>query len=369
MPSTGNATTGFDAVLVVSFGGPEGPEDVIPFLENVLRGKNVPRERMLEVAEHYQHFGGVSPINEQNRSLVTALQRELDQHSIRLPVFWGNRNWHPLLPDTLKEMLGRGYRRILTVLTSAYSSYSGCRQYLEDLDRAKGQLVSAQIPGAGDLEFHKIRAFFNHPGFIKATAQQLSTALSKFEDATNVTVLYSAHSIPLAMAAGCDYEKQLTEVASLISDLLGLKHYEVVYQSRSGPPHQPWLEPDICDRIEELYQKNGTRQIVIAPIGFLSDHIEILFDLDTEAHEVCRRLGIQVVRAKTVSTHPGFVSMLRELIQEKLTGSHDRATVGNLPPAPDSCPHDCCPSGRPAAASTVNRGIASAARKPNDAGE
>lgn len=343
----------FDSLILVSFGGPEGPDDVIPFLENVLRGRNVPRERMLEVAEHYQHFGGVSPLNAQNRRMIAELADELARVGISLPMYWGNRNWHPMLPDTVRQMRDDGRRRALAFFTSAYSSYSGCRQYRENVEAAR-QAVGPDAP-----RIEKLRAFYNHPGFIEATIQCVREALT---DATAergggasrsssttpapIHLIYTAHSIPLAMAESCRYEAQLREVAELASQALGISDWKLVFQSRSGPPSQPWLEPDVCSYLRELSSR-GHRRVVIAPIGFLSDHMEVMFDLDTEARAVCDELGITMVRASTVGTQPRFIRMIRELIQERLDPIGRRATVGTQPAVPDLCPVDCCPVARP----------------------
>ncbi len=328
----------YDAILVVSFGGPEGPDDVLPFLENVLLGKNVPRERMLEVAEHYQQFGGVSPINDQNRALINALEQELVEHGPGLPIFWGNRNWDPLLPDTLLQMKEAGIKRALAFFTSTFSSYSGCRQYREDIQRAQEQV------GAGAPEVEKLRVFFNHPGFIEATVLRTQDALDQIpeERRDKAVVLYSAHSIPITMASGCRYEAQLQESARLVSDQLAGHPWNLVYQSRSGPPHQPWLEPDICDYIKELGSQGNIQDVVIVPIGFVSDHMEVLFDLDTEAKDVGNELGINVVRAKTVGVHPRFIRMIRELIEERITGDKERPALGDMGASHDVCPVDCC---------------------------
>lgn len=334
----------YDAVLIVSFGGPEQMADVLPFLENVLRGKNVPRERMLEVAHHYEQFGGVSPLNGQNRQLIANLQRELAEHGPHLPIYWGNRNWHPMLADTLTQMAADGVRRAVAFVTSAYSSYSGCRQYLEDIERAQAA-VGPQAP-----RIDKLRVFYNHPGFIEPMTERLSAALNQIpaprRDATQL--LYTAHSIPQAMAGNCRYVEQLTEACRLVSERLGHANWRLVYQSRSGPPNQPWLEPDVCDALRELHAADGTRDVVIAPIGFLSDHVEILFDLDTEARQLCDELGLNMVRAETVGTHPAFVKMIRELILERTTAGAERLCLGAMPPNPDVCLPGCCASGRPA---------------------
>ena len=324
--------TGYDSVLVVSFGGPEGPDDVIPFLENVLRGRNVPRERMLQVAEHYHHFGGVSPINEQNRRLIRALEARLAQAGPRLPVYWGNRNWHPLLPDTLAQMNRGGVRRALAFVTSAYSSYSSCRQYLEDIARARA------AAGDGAPEVDKLRVFYKHPGFLEPVVERVGAALAGLGDAE---IVYTAHSIPVSMAQGCLYEAQLRETATLVSRALGRSGATLVFQSRSGAPSQPWLEPDICHWLRE----RRPPAVVIVPIGFISDHMEVKFDLDTEARQVCEELGIRMARAATVGDHPRFIEMIRELIVERIEG---RAPA-------EACAPDCCPLGAPLSRSPTSR--------------
>ncbi len=335
-------TEKYDAVLLVSFGGPEGPDDVIPFLENVLRGKNVPRERMLEVAEHYKRFGGVSPINGQCRQLIGALRSELNSSGPDLPIYWGNRNWHPMLADTLRQMKEDGVQRALALMTSAFSSYSGCRQYLEDIERARTEV------GDGAPQVEKLRVFYNHPGFVESTAARVRDALAEIpKDRHQTTQLaYTAHSIPMAMANGCDYAVQLSEASRLVTENLGQFNSVLVYQSRSGPPSQPWLEPDICDYLKEVHASGQFTDVVIVPIGFISDHIEILFDLDTEARHVCDEFGLNMVRAKTVGTHPVFISMIRELISERVCGT-ERRCLGAMGPSLDVCPDRCCPSGRP----------------------
>ena len=322
-----------DAVLVVSFGGPEGPDDVMPFLENVTRGRNVPRERLEEVAHHYLRFGGVSPINAQNRELVAALERELAEHGIDLPVYFGNRNWHPLLPGTVAQMTRDGVRRALCFLTSAFSSYSGCRQYRENL------FVAQQEVGPDAPELPRLRMLFNHPGFIEANADRLRAALAESRGTPHVA--FTAHSIPVAMAERCAYQAQLAEAARLVAEAAGVADHAVVFQSRSGPPHIPWLGPDILDHLREL----DSRDVVVAPLGFLSDHLEVLYDLDVEAAELAAELGLGFVRAKTPGTHPRFVAAIRELIQERLDPQAPRLTVGRLPANPDTCVPDCCRPG------------------------
>lgn len=330
----------YDAILVVSFGGPESKEDVIPFLETVLRGRNVPRERLLTVAEHYYLFQGKSPINEQVRELMAALQTELQTNGPRLPIYWGNRNWHPFLAETLKTMKEDGVRRAIAFVTSAYSSYSGCRQYREDIARAQAEI------GEGAPEMDKLRAFFNHPLFIEATIERVRDALQAVpvHANSNVQIVYVAHSIPLSMANTSDYVKQLEEVRRLISAELKHSNDVLVYQSRSGAPGQPWLEPDILDYLRKLKADGDVSAAVIAPISFISDHMEVLYDLDIEARQLCDSLGLPMTRAKTVGVHPKFVAMIRELILEKMNSQQPRRAVGTLGPRADVCLEDCCPA-------------------------
>ena len=329
----------FDSILLVSFGGPEGPGDVMPFLENVLRGKPVPRERMLEVAEHYHHFGGVSPINEQNRNLIDALRAELDEHGIDLPIYWGNRNWHPLFEETLEEMREHGKQRAIAFFTSMFSCYSGCRQYRENIADAQKSI------GEGVPRVQKVRKGFNHPLFIEAQVDLVGQAKKQL-GSDDATILFTAHSIPISMADHSRYVTQLTEASRLVATELKHDNWELVFQSRSGPPQQPWLEPDICDRIEVLAQQ-GCKNVVVVPIGFVSDHMEVMFDLDTEAKELCEKLNVGFVRAPSVGTHPSFVRMIRELIEERINHSDTRAAIGELGPSHDVCPENCCLYPRP----------------------
>jgi len=331
-------TNEYQALLFVSFGGPEGPDDVMPFLENVLRGRNVPRERMLEVAEHYNHFGGVSPINEQNRTLISALEAEFKQHDVSLPIYFGNRNWTPLLPDTLQQMKDDGITKAIAFFTSPYSSYSGCRQYRENIIAAR-----EQVEGAPEID--KLRVFFNHPGFIAATTDLLKQAAAQIptDRLEQTRVLYTAHSIPLSMADNCSYVAQLEETCRLTSEAAGFNEnsWQLVYQSRSGPPTQPWLEPDICDAIETLANE-GVKDVIINPIGFISDHMEVMFDLDEEARDKAAELGVNMVRCATVGVHPQFVTMIRELVEERMSQSKERPALGKMPASHDVCPLDCC---------------------------
>jgi ferrochelatase len=338
----------YDAILVVGFGGPEKREDVIPFLENVLHGRNVPRERMLEVAEHYYAFGGASPLNDQVRELLAALQPRLVARGITLPVYWGNRNWHPMLADTLRQMSRDGIGRALALVLAAYSSYSSCRQYREDIEGAQA-VVGEQAPRCD-----KIRVFYNHPDFIAANADRLAAALEQIpaDRREKARVAFTAHSIPSSMADNCDYAGQLEETCRLVAEQVdvAIERQKLVYQSRSGRPQDPWLEPDICDYLPEL-KHQGVTDIVVMPIGFLSDHMEVVYDLDDEAQKVCGKIGLNMVRAATVGTHPRFIAMLCELIEERLAAVTERRAIGRFGPNHDDCPLDCCPApvrpGRP----------------------
>lgn len=330
-------TAPYDALILLSFGGPEGPDDVLPFLENVLRGRNVPQERMLEVAEHYHLFGGVSPLNAQNRVLLTSLIDELNRNGPPLAVYWGNRNWHPLLEDTLRVMADDGVGRALAFATSAFSSYSGCRQYLDDIERAR----AAVGPAAPEVD--KLRVFFDHPGFIEPMAQRVAEGLAEVEAVrqARARLLFSAHSIPVSMAQQCRYEQQLREACRLVAQRVGRPEWELVYQSRSGPPSQPWLEPDVCSRLAEL-GRDGVEDVVLAPIGFLSEHIEVLYDLDVEAAEVAQERGIRLIRTGLVQNHPRFVQMIRELVLERVDPAAPRLALSELGDPRDTCPPDCC---------------------------
>jgi ferrochelatase len=329
--------TSYDALLLVSFGGPEGMEEVMPFLENVLRGRNVPPERRRAVAQHYELFDGISPINEQNRKLIAALKDELKANGPRLPVYWGNRNWHPMLADTLRLMRDDGVRRALAFFTSAYSSYSGCRQYLENIEQAR-ELVGPDAP-----RVEKLRAYYNHPGFVEPNTENLRAALNQIpeERRAHTQVAFTAHSIPLLMANACEYEAQLMETCRLVAAGAGHEKWRLVFQSRSGPPTQAWLEPDICDYLTEL-KAAGTTDVVIAPVGFVSDHMEVLYDLDTEARQRGARLGLNMIRASTVGTHKSFVSMIRELMLERIDAKTEKRFLGTRGAAQDVCPADCC---------------------------
>lgn len=321
----------YDALLILSFGGPEKPEDVIPFLENVLRGKNVPRARLEAVAEHYYHFGGKSPINDQCRRLISALRAELDAQGMKLPIYWGNRNWHPMVEETMRQMARDRVKRAIVLATSAWSSYSSCRQYQEDIQRA----ISATGPGAPVCD--KLRHFYKHPGFIETMAERLRGSLEELtpEGRAAAQVLFTAHSIPMEMANQSRYVQQLETASRLTAEMAGAPQWRLVYQSRSGPPQQPWLEPDIVAALEEIAADAGaSRDVIVSPIGFISDHMEVLYDLDTEAAKRAAELGLNLIRSGTAGTHPRFIRMIRELIEERMNGVPDA----------EPCLENCCPA-------------------------
>jgi len=314
--------TSYDAIVLVSFGGPEKRADVLPFLDNVLRGRPVPEARKLEVAEHYYHFDGVSPINQLNREIIAALRQVLADREIRLPIYFGNRNWDPLLADTFVGMRDDGIKRAMALVTSAFGSYSGCRQYQEDIDAARATVDRAPA-------VDKLPLFWNSDGFITAAADRLREALDALAT-SDVRVAFTAHSIPLTMSEVSPYEAQLTAACEAVAGRCEQPSWDLVYQSRSGPPSQSWLEPDICDHLKAI--ASNCSAVVIHPIGFLSDHLEVLYDLDTEARRVCERLNLNMIRAGTVGDHPALIGALADLIQ-----NHLDPTV-QIP----SCPVDCC---------------------------
>lgn len=337
----------YDAFLLVSFGGPEANEDVIPFLENVTRGRNIPRERLAEVGQHYYLYNGVSPINQQCRDLIAAIRTDFAGAGMDMPVYWGNRFWTPMLSDTVAQMARDGVRRVVAMATSAYSNYSSHRAYLDDIAAAR----EAVGPEAPDIEL--IRPFFDHPGFIEPLVEHTRDALDHLpeDQRAGAHLLFSAHSIPTAMAdasgepghgygPGGAYVAQLTEVARLVSERLGEEHpYDLVYQSRSGPPSQPWLEPDVNDRLAELAEQ-GAAAVVVVPYGFVSDHMEVVYDLDNEARETAQEHGMHFVRALSPGTHPRFVAMVRELVAERAAGAEPFGLT-SLPACHD-CPEGCC---------------------------
>src|SRR5215467_4821571 len=333
----------YDAFLMVSFGGPEGPDDVLPFLRNVTRGRGIPEERLAEVARHYDHFGGVSPINGQCRELLAALGKAFTDEGVTLPLYWGNRNWHPYLADTLREMAGAGVRRALAFVTSPYGSYSSCRQYLDDIGAARAEV------GDGAPAVDRLRHYHDHPGHIAAHVEAVTRALSTLPAAhrAGTRLVFTAHSVPASMAAGSGpgggtgrYEAQLRETAGLVAARAAADlGWDLVWQSRSGPPQVPWLVPDINDHLEAL-AAGGTTGVVVSPIGFISDHLEVVWDLDNEAAATARRLGLDFARAATPGIHPAFVDMVVELVRERVDGVPRRA-LGTVPTW-DSCPSDCC---------------------------
>lgn len=338
----------FDAFLLLSFGGPEGPEDVMPFLRNVTRGRGIPEERLGEVAEHYQHFRGVSPINAGNRDLIAALREEFDAHGIPLPIYWGNRNWKPYVADAVRQMRDDGVRRALVLATSATGGYSSCRQYREDMAQARA------MSGDGAPELVKLRHFFDHPGFVAANLDGARAALDSLPAGIRdeARLVFTAHSVPVSMNAssgpdsfgGGLYASQQRETARLVAMLLrgADAEFDLVWQSRSGPPQVPWLEPDINDHLRDLAAR-GTRAVVVCPTGFVADHVEVLWDLDNEAAQTAGELGLYFARAAAAGTHPGFVSAIRELVQEQLDGAEPK-TLGALGICGVDCPADCCPA-------------------------
>jgi ferrochelatase len=361
----------YDALLLLSFGGPEGPDEVLPFLENVTKGRGVPPERLAEVAEHYHAYGGVSPINAQNRELLSAIGDAFAYIGINLPLYWGNRNWHPFIEDTVRQMAADGVTNALAFVTSAYSSYSACRQYLDDIDRAVAAV------GAGAPRIDKLRPYFNHPGFIEPYAAAAADALASLPAAAQASprLVFTAHSVPVGMAAssgsaaagtsvaaaGGRYVAELREAARLITDQLEQERtvarslpFDLVFQSRSGPPSVPWLEPDVNDHLAALAK--GTlatgeavevpTAVVVVPVGFVSDHMEVVHDLDTEAAQTAASLGLPFARAKAPGPTPRFAAMVAELAQERLSGAEPQALgdfgLGAFAGGAATCPADCC---------------------------
>ncbi len=347
-------TSPYDALLLVSFGGPEKPDDVVPFLENVTRGRGIPRERLEEVGQHYFQFGGRSPINDQNREFLAALREDLAGAGIDLPVYWGNRNWDPYLTDTVRQMAADGITRAACFMTSAYSSYSSCRQYRENLADAV-----AGVENAPRLD--KLRHYFNHPGFVEpvvdATLAALADLPADVRDSAHLA--FVTHSIPVAMndASGPDggaYQAQHLSVAQAVVERIrqetGRSHpHELVFCSRSGAPHVPWLEPDVNDHVEAL-RVDGAAAVVLVPVGFVSDHMEVIYDLDTEALATAEKVGLPATRAATAGIDPRFVATVRDLLLERATVERGqdvvRAAVGSIAPMWDKCPVGCCANPR-----------------------
>jgi protoporphyrin/coproporphyrin ferrochelatase len=349
----------YDALLFVSFGGPDGPDDVLPFMENVTRGRGIPTERLIEVSSHYQLFGGVSPINAQNEALIDAIRERMVERGTVLPIYWGNRNWKPYVNEAIEYMKDDGVKRAIAFVTSAFSSSSGCRQYREDIEKALAEV------GDGAPIVDKIRVFYNHPGFIEPMVDNTITAMRAMQSRGVVAshLAFTAHSIPMSMASTSDYEVQLREACRLVATEVAKRWeqfpwgarpgtpdysqaWELVYQSRSGAPGQPWLEPDISDHLAELHTA-GAAGVVMVPIGFISDHMEVVYDLDTQALETANQLGLPVERAATVGTDPRFVEMICALIDERqAVGAGQepvRLCLGDRGPNHDVCPQNCCP--------------------------
>lgn len=356
-----SAPQDYDAILLASFGGPEGQDDVIPFLRNVTRGRGIPDERLEEVSHHYRKNGGISPINAQNRALKAALEAELAARNIELPVLWGNRNWDPYIPAVLQEAYDAGHRRLLMVTTSAYSSYSSCRQYREDIGMA---LTETELDGK--LVVDKVRQYFDHPGFVEPFIEGTAASLAKVKaelvaagkDPESVHVMFATHSIPTrdAEASGnsVNEPREFAENSAYVAQHLAAAEaimaqvdptqvWSLVYQSRSGAPHVPWLEPDINDALEDLAQA-GTQGVVVVPLGFVSDHMEVLWDLDTEAAETCAELGLTFDRAPTPGTHQKFVKGLVDMICERTIANNiaERPAMTKLGPWFDVCNPGCC---------------------------
>ncbi len=347
----------YDAVLLLSFGGPEGPEDVLPFLENVTRGRGIPPERLRDVASHYDAVGGRSPINGQNRVLLAALRAELGRRGLALPVAWGNRNWEPYVVDALRELHQAGARRVAVVTTSAYSSYSSCRQYREDLAAAQ-----ATLAGEGRaLALDRVRAYYDHPGFVEPNVAAVAAALAALPAAVRAgaRLVFVTHSIPEAMdrtsgpgggAYAAQHRELAAEITARVADQIGSPlEADLAFCSRSGPPQQAWLEPDVNDHLRAL-KAQGVPAVVVAPIGFVSDHMEVVHDLDTEAVMTAAGIGLPVARAATVGADPAFVAGLVDLLEERaaLARGADpvQPVIGRLGPWPSRCVAGCCPNPR-----------------------
>jgi ferrochelatase len=342
----------YDALLVVSFGGPEGPADVDSFLDNVFRGLRVSPESKAHIAKRYEQFGGVSPINAHTREFIKALQLTLDAHGPALPIYWGNRNWHPLLPDTVAQMAHAGVQRALAFVTSTFSSYSGCRRYREDLYEAAHALPNAPL-------LDKLRVPYNHPGFIAAVSDRVKEALARLPagQRDHALVLFTAHSLPVSMARACEYEAQLAESCRLVGETLEHRRCHLVYQSNNASyGREGWLTPDVKDALR-VAKAQEVPAVVVAPIGFVCDHMEVVIDLDVDAAAVARELGLPMVRAATVGTHPAYVEMVRELIVERLSPEAPRRALGSLGASHDRCAADCCLSGRPGSAKPALCGV------------
>ena len=319
-------TEEFDALLLLSFGGPEGPEQVMPFLENVTRGRGIPRERLESVAEHYLHFGGVSPINAINRELIEAIRAELAARGEDLPVYFGNRNWHPFVEDTVAQMQADGVRRAAVFSTSAWGGYSGCTQYQEDIARARDAV------GDGAPELQKLRQYFDHPLLIEMFSDAIAQAAAELPESLRdgARLVFTAHSIPLRAVDRCGpslYPRQVRYTSALVAAAAGFADYDVVWQSRSGPPQVPWLEPDVGDHLSALAE-SGTRAVIVCPVGFVADHIEVIWDLDSELAEQADELVVALARATTPNAQPRFARLALDLLDEVRSGREAARVVG-----------------------------------------
>lgn len=351
-------TAGFDSVLFLSFGGPDGPDDVMPFLENVTRGRGVPRDRLEAVAKHYQHFGGVSPINRLNLDMIDALRAGLAARGRDLPVWFGNRNWNPMAEDTLADMYRAGHRRVLVFPTSAWGGYSGCRQYHEDIDRALRSLARLEPTSTASdsgVVLRKLPQYWAEPAFLDAGADAVRRAAASLPDATTrPRLVFTAHSVPMSADRSSGppddsglYSRQVLASATAVAERLGYDEFDQVWQSRSGPPQVPWLEPDICDHLEDLAAQ-GVTQVIVYPIGFISDHLEVIWDLDNEAAELAAELGMGYARADTVGTDPRFVDMIIDMVDRYADGGGDTDAFGCGDNGSLCRPECCAPPARPA---------------------
>ena len=334
------AARDYDAILVVSFGGPEGPDEVMPFLDRVFAGRPVPPPVKARIAERYARFGGVSPINAHTREFIAALEARLAAKGPRLPVYWGNRNSAPLLGDAMRRMARDGIGNAVAFVTSMFSSYSGCRQYREDLFRAAEEADAAP-------RLDKLRVAYNHPGFIAAMADRVREAQAIAPE--GAALLFTAHSLPVGMAARADYEAQLDEACGLVAQRVGEDRWRLAFQSNNARTGDPWLTPTVDEALAAI-AASGRSSVVVVPIGFVCDHMEVVMDLDVEARACAERLGLHYFRAHTVGTHPSYVDMVRQLVVERMSANPQRPCLGRRGPNPDFCAHDCCLSGRPGAA-------------------
>lgn len=339
-----NDSQHYDAVLVVSFGGPEGPDDVSPFLDNVLGGRPIPPAAKARIAERYLRFGGVSPINGHTRTFVEALRASLRAADLPLPVYWGNRNWHPFLSAIVRQMAEDGIRRAVAYVTSPFGSYSSCRQYRQDVARAA---ADTSEPPHIDI----LRKCWNHPGFVTANADRVGEAL--LQAGNDAALLFTAHSLPERIASHSPYEAQLRDACSLVADAVDHVGWRLAFQSASASFREPWLQPTVGEALRAI-REEGAEKVVVAPIGFVCDHMEVVLDLDIDARAEADALGLNMVRAATVGTHPAYVQMVRDLIVERMAANPKRPSMGTLGTGADFCPADCCPQNPPRLQSAAN---------------